>query len=466
MSKEFLRRVPIFTELNDSELDALYASGVETPVAAGEVLVEEGTPPGPIWVILDGTFEVTKRTDTQDIVLSLRKAGDLVGEMAVLEQVPRTATVRALEDSRVLRIDPDAFFAVLSQSPAAVRAVLHGVASRLRNIERLLVQNMKMASLGTLTAGLAHELNNPAAAVARSSDQLHDALDEWQRWTGQLSRQALDKEQLLQLDSLRDELDTRADTPLILDSLERSDREEELQAWLDERGIDNSPELAHLLVSSGWKPAALDSIAVNFTLEQLASIIPWLAYGGSTYSLLADVSSGAHRLSEVVKTFKNYSFLDQAPVQRVDVTRGLEDTLRILSYKLTPGITIRREYAPNLPIIEAYASELNQVWTNIIENALDAMQGKGELKLRAYASGMSVVVEIIDNGPGIPEDIWQQVFDPFFTTKAQGLGTGLGLHIVYNVVVEKHHGLIDFTSRPGETVFRVTLPLQLARPAA
>lgn len=468
MSKELLRRVPIFADVAESEIDRLYALSEEAPIRAGEVLVEEGTPPGPIWVILEGTFEVTKHADTQDIVLSVRKSGELVGEMAVVEQVPRTATVRAIEDGRVLRISQDAFFSVLAKSPQAVKALLHQVASRLRNIERLLVQNMKMASLGTFSAGLAHELNNPAAAVARSSDQLRDALGDWHTRTRQLNSLIFSPAQQKQLDALREELDRQAESPVILDSLERSDREEEIQTWLEAHDIDpdDSWEIADVLVSSGWGANRLEGIAAQFSPEQLVCVIPWLASGGSAYSLLADVSRGAKRISEIVRTVKNYSYLDQSPVQQIDVTTGIEDTLRILSYKITPGITIKREYAPDLPRIEAYASELNQVWTNIVENALDAMQGNGELKLRAYPEGKNVVVEIVDNGPGIPPDVQKQVFDPFFTTKPQGLGTGLGLHIVYNIVVDKHHGLVSLTSRPGETIFKVTLPIQLARSSA
>lgn len=466
MNIELLRQVQVFAGLAESDLEQLYASGQEISLKPGEVLVEEGSPPGPIWVILDGSFEVTKRADTQDIVLSVRKPGDLVGEMAVLGQVPRTATVRALESSRVLRISPEVFLTVLAANPSVVHAVIRQVSARLRNIERLLVQNAKMASLGTLSAGLAHELNNPAAAVARSSDQLRDTLSNWQFWTGRLNRLSLSTEQLDHLEGLREELNTRAESPLVLDSLERSDREEEFQSWLQDHNIDEAWELAHLLTSSGWSPSTLEDIAGVFSEKQIPPVISWLAYGNSTYSLLADVRTGAHRISEVVRAVKDYSYLDESPVQQIDITRGLEDTLQILSYKIPPGIVITREYETGLPRIEAYARELNQVWTNLIENAVDAMGGNGALKLRAYASGKNVVVEVIDNGPGISPDIEKQVFDPFFTTKPQGLGTGLGLHIVYNIVVEKHRGLVDFTSRPGETIFRVTLPVALARKEA
>ncbi len=466
MSKEFLRKLPLFAELTEDDLDQLCQVAMPTAIKAGEVLMEEGSAPDSLYVIQDGEFEVTKHAGKQEVVLSVRKTGEVVGEMAVIEQAPRMATLRALKDSQVLKISEEAFFRVLSCSPTAAKAMLHTFAQRLRSTQGLLEQNEKMAALGTLSAGLAHELNNPAAAVTRSADQLRDRLAEWQNWASQLDALTFEKVQTDELNRLRDEIRKRTGAPAVLDPIDRSDKEDDLQTWIEDHDIDEGWELAPMLVPFGWDSAELNGIAEHFTSEQLESIVPWLAYGCATYALLDEVSKGAQRMSEIVKAVKSYSYLDQAAVQQVDVHKGLEDTLVILKHKLKSGsITIKREYTPNLPSIEAYASELNQVWTNIIDNAIDAMQGHGEITLRTYASDDSdkVVVEIGDTGPGMPSEVRARIFEPFFTTKPQGVGTGLGLHIAYNIIVDKHRGLIQVTSELGNTIFKVTLPIQLAR---
>jgi len=233
--------------------------------------------------------------------------------------------------------------------------------------------------------------------------------------------------------------------------------------WLDDHGVEQAWELAPVLVSLGWEVEQLEELTADFPDDKLRVVMPWLANGSSSYRLLDEVQSSAERISDIVKAVKTYTFLDQAPIQQIDIHEGLENTLIILRHKLKTGVNVKREYDPNLPHIEAYGSELNQVWTNIIDNAIDAMNGQGEITLRTYARNENVIVELSDNGPGIPPDVQQRIFEPFFTTKGPGTGTGLGLHIVYNIVVDKHHGQITVTSKPGETCFQVTLPIKLAR---
>jgi signal transduction histidine kinase len=254
----------------------------------------------------------------------------------------------------------------------------------------------------------------------------------------------------------------QASRPGDLDAISRSDREYELESWLQERGVDQAWELAPDLVSLAYGPAELDRLASNFAPEQLAAVLNWLINRFAMYSVLDEIDEGAGRMVEIVKALKAYTYLDQAPVQNVNVHEGLDNTLVMLRSKLKQGVTVQRDYTANLPLIEAYGSELNQVWTNIIDNAIGAMNGQGKIILRTRQAGQWVVVEIEDNGPGIPAAIQGQIFDPFFTTKPPGEGTGLGLNISYNIIVQQHKGEISVVSQPGRTCFQVKLPLTIA----
>ena len=463
VTREFLRRLPIFGQLADEHLSKVCEIAEPAAIKAGDLLVEEGSPGDALYIIVDGEFEVTKRAGKGEVVMATRHSGDMIGEMSLLEQAPRVASVRALRNSRVLAISRDAFYNLLSGNPSAVLSILRTFIERLRSTETLLVQNDKLASLGTLAAGLAHELNNPAAAVRRSADQLREVLGQWQRVSIDLDRLIFNDAQAAKLAELRDEMEVRASSTLVLDPLARSDREGELQDYLEARGVEDAWESAPVLVSFGWDSAELEASLAPFTEEQIPVIIPWLSSGSSAYGLLNEVRSSAERISEIVKSVKTYSFLDQAPVQQVDIHEGLENTLVMLRHNLKAGVTVHREYDPGLPQIEGYGSELNQVWTNIIDNAISAMGGQGDLTIKTHTQGTNAIIEITDSGPGIPPDVQGRIFEPFFTTKGPGVGTGLGLHIVYNIVVDKHHGHIKVMSRPGNTCFQVTLPTRLAR---
>jgi signal transduction histidine kinase len=455
-----LRLVPLFADLSDEDLEQLYRMARTVSFKPGELVFEEDSPGDALYVILDGELEVTKRRDGQDVVLAVRRAGEFIGEMSVLERAPRSASVRALQESRLLVISQSAFQTLLSCSPSAHLRVLHTMTSRLRSTESMLVQNEKMAALGTLAAGLAHELNNPAAAIQRSAAQLRDALSDWQRLATELGALS---DQAEAIDALRETTSKRAPAPVAFDPLSLSDREAELEEWLEDRGVEPAWEFAPALVSSGWDKDGLARATERFSADQQTLVLRWLASGSSVYGLLGEVGTSAVAISEIVKAVKTYSYLDQAPIQELDVRESLETTLIILRPKIKAGISIKREYADDVPRIEAYGSELNQAWTNIIDNALDAVQGQGELVLRTYTRDGDAVVEVVDNGPGIPPEVQRRIFEPFFTTKGPGVGTGLGLHIAYNIVVHKHHGEIKVSSTPGETRFRVVLPVRLAR---
>jgi signal transduction histidine kinase len=461
---EELRRVPLFTDLSEENLAQLYRMAEIASHDAGELVLREGAPGDSLYVVLEGELEVTKRQGGQDVVLTVYEAGQFFGEMSLLEQAPRSASVRALRESRLLVISQAAFETLLSRSPSTSLRILNTVTFRLRSTESMLIQSEKMAALGTLAAGLAHELNNPAAAIQRSAAQLRNTLAERERLAAELSALDNEPQQRETLSALQEQLVQRTAAPTPSDPLSLSDRESELQEWLEDHGIEEQAwELAPVLVSSGWDRAGLERLSEQFSTAQLGVVLRWLAAGSSVYGLLDEVGASAESISEIVKAVKTYSYLDQAPIQNVDLKESLENTLVILRPKIKGGISVTRDYADDVPLVEAYGSELNQVWTNIIDNAIDAMHGQGELLLRTYKENGTVAVEIVDNGPGIPPDLRRRIFEPFFTTKEPGVGTGLGLHIAYNIVVHKHHGRIEVTSRTGETCFRVVLPVRLAR---
>lgn len=460
MSKEFLRRLQLFAELPEADLDWLSAQTEALPVQAGEVLIQEGAAGDAAYIVVDGEFEVVKRSDVQNIVVAVREPGEVIGEMALLDQAPRSATVRAVRDSHVLRIRGETFEKLLLGSTSACLSMLRTVSKRLRQNEGLLRQSEKMAALGTLAAGVAHELNNPAAAVRRSASQLRSALTEWSRLTYELPRSALPDAQIEKINGLKNQIEAPHTPAVNLDPMAQSDRESEMQGWLDGRGMQDAWEIAPALVSAGWTVDSLAGLESVFDPSLMPAMLRWLAAGNLVYSLLSEVDMGTERISEIVKSVKAYSYLDQGAVQEVDVHQGLENTLVILRHKMKDGINIIREYATDLPQIEAHGSELNQVWTNILDNAIDAMQGQGEITLRTCRKGENVVVELQDNGPGIPAEIQKRIFEPFFTTKQKG--TGLGLAIVRKNVRQLEGELaIESPVEEGRgTRVRVTLPAE------
>jgi len=455
MNHEQLMLSPLLAGLSRQERDWLVEQSETLELPQGELLIQEGDEGDSAFVILDGELEVTKRSGLRDVVLSTRRSGDVIGEMALLTKAPRMATVRATQDSRLLRIPADAFNNMLLSHPSAALSILQTVTARLKNSEALLRQGEKMAALGRLAAGLAHELNNPAAAVQRSTAQLGEALGEW--WDLTFALMSMEG---VSLQDLHARITTSKMQP-VTDALERLDREQVIQDWLEGRRMPDPWLLSSSLAGSGWTPEGLDELAGSFETAELSQVVRWLAAGGLVYGLLDEVRQGAGRISQIVKAVKSYTYLDQAPIQEVDVHEGLENTLVILRHKLKSGVEVTRAYGQGLPRIEAYASELNQVWTNLIDNAVDAMQGHGELILRTYAREGRVWVEIQDSGPGIPKELQQRIFEPFFTTKPPGSGSGLGLHIAYDIVVNKHHGEIHIQSQPGATCFQVGLPVRL-----
>lgn len=453
-----LRKSPLFQGLSDEELKQLVDNAEPLALRAGEVLIQQGNLGDSAYVVLSGEFEIQKQTGQSLIKIDVRNPGDVVGEMALLARTPRSATVISKTDSEVLRIPQEAFEKLLSSSSTAALAVLHWVMARLTQNESLLHQQEKMAALGTMSAGLAHELNNPAAAAQRSASELNATLQKWQTLTHQIESTAYKENQREWLNHFMEDVSRRFAAPLKLEALEKIDLVDQLQAWLEANGVESAWEHAPAMVNFGWNVESLETLKDSkfFDLS-----IQWLGVACLMMGLLSEVQQTTERLSQIVRAMKSYTYLDQAPLLEVDVHEGLENTLVILQHKLKQGVTVKREYSPNLPRIEAYASELNQVWTNIIDNAIDAMNGKGQISLRTYTEDNKVVVEITDNGPGMPENIRLRVFEPFFTTKAPGKGTGLGLHISHDIIANRHHGQLIVKSKPGETTFKAILPMKI-----
>lgn len=458
-----MRQVPMFAELGDAEAEELWRASKHVTVEPGELVIREGAPGDSLYIILTGELEVTKRDGDREITLATRQACDVLGEMSLLEQTPRTASVRATERSELLVVDRDAFRHLLAMHPDAAATLLRTVAGRLRSTEASLVQSDKLAALGTLAAGLAHELNNPAAAIQRSTGYLSEAFENWRRRTVELSMLEMSAEERQGLVALEKSIaDCRASRR---PDAEARKAEARLTDRLEELGVGQPWEVAPPLAAFGWTAERLEPVLQTFSRDHVDPVLQWLGAGLTAQQLMEEIERASKAISDIVRSVKSYAYLDQAPVQDVDLPMSLDDTLMILNHKLKQGVAVTRMYEPALPRIEAYAGELNQVWTNIIDNAIQAMAGAGKLEVGAKRLGDEVEVLIADSGPGIPEAVGQRIFEPFFTTKAQGVGTGLGLHIAHNIVVNRHRGRIGFTSRPGRTEFRIVLPLRLTRPA-
>jgi len=464
---DFLRKVPLFAELPDADLQRLCSMIKEVNLASGETLFAEGDPGEEAYVIAEGEIEIVKISSGRDVLLAVRTSGDVIGETALLEMAPRSATARARGACKLLAIHKTLLDELVQSSASAARIMFFTVLARWRATGVMLRQSEKMAQLGTLTAGVAHELNNPAAAVQRGASQLADALSDLLAAERALVEPLATASFALTIDALRTAVRASADRLSDLDALTRGDREEQVEAWLDGRQVADAVELAPTLVTLDYDVEKLDRLAADVGAANLPAVARWLAATHLVWNRLAEVAQGAGRISEIVKALKGYAYLDQAPVQEVDVHEGIDSTLVILRHKLKAGIHVVRDYAPDLPRISAWGSELNQVWTNILDNTADALadrvkDGSAEITIRTRCEPDFVVVEISDNGPGIPPGIQDRIFDAFFTTKPPGKGTGLGLDISYRIVVHRHRGDLRVSSRPGDTTFTIRLPLNAA----
>lgn len=443
---EVLRGLPYFSDLPQTLLDEVCRKSERISVEAGTRIIEEDSLSEDMFVIVDGDLVVTKQGADREVTLASLGPGEVVGEIALLDNAPRTASVTSATPATLIRIPANAFEELIQDS-RVVRRMFRTVTSRLRGIEDTLRHEERMAALGRMAAQLMHELNNPAAAVGRSMARAEEVYVD-------LGAATID---LAGIDNVMNGPIPVPEKPDTLDPLTRSTREDEVAGWLEKLEVADAWELAAALVADGWDRDLLEATASGLDRDTASKFSRWLGLRVLASQLIGEVRIAAGRISELVRVVKNYSYLDQGPVQRIDPTDGIRDTLILLKHKLR-GIETVVDIEPDLPQIEASGRDLNQVWTNLIDNAADAMDGSGKLTIEASRDGDAVVVRISDTGPGIDPEVMNRIFDPFFTTKAPGQGTGLGLHTVHTIV-NRTGGEIKAESGPEGTSFIIRFPV-------
>jgi signal transduction histidine kinase len=451
---------PLFAGLTGDQLGCVEPGEIiEAP--AGTVLAAEGEKTGFFYVLLAGEIRITHTYDRQSILMAVVTPGSYLGETMLLLDIPWLSMARVSKPARLFRLDEENFWQMMVSCRSVSREIFRSAANRMRNLLGYSQQREKLVSLGTMAAGLAHELNNPAAAARRAAAHLQQTTDKIQLYLCQLAK-TMEPEHWQQL--LAAALEAAARKPPALDHLARSDCAEAVARWLEGHGVASAWDLAPTFVNVGldadWFAGLLNKLPPASHVVALG----WLEARLNLNSLVGQVEQSTGRIAELVKAVKSYSYMDQSPMQTVDIHEGIESTLVMLGHKLK-NVTLTRAFDRSLPRIQAYGSELNQVWTNLIDNAIDAVNGTGKICVGTIQEDDQLVVEIVDNGPGIPPEVQAHMFEPFFTTKGVGTGTGLGLIISNRIVGDRHGGEIEFESKPGETRFKVRLPINRQEPA-
>src|SRR5712691_4500758 len=452
---ELLRRVPVFEGLPDDQIAWFLSQSQELRLKAGDVYARQGDPADAMFVILEGLLQGRGEVAGDTITFDL-EPGDVTGVLPFSRMKQFTVSGRAETDSHALRFPASQFPDLVQKMPELTKRLVGLMSDRIREVTRMEQQRDRLASLGKLSAGLAHELNNPASAAKRAASQLREMIKKIKSASVELGKRDLTSAQKAEIENL-EVLFTQKDVAPP-DALTISDLEDQIDSLLRSHGQNDLWQLAADLARRNIKPEVLESLFANLDADTARAALVRIAASVEVASLLHEIESSTSRISDLVLAIKEYTHMDQAPVQNVDIVKSLETTLTILNHKLKQGVAVQRDYQPVPLLVNSFGSELNQVWTNIIDNAIDAMGGKGDLRVRTYRQDECVVVEIGDNGPGIPPEVEPRIFEPFFTTKGVGEGTGLGLDTVQRIV-RKHRGNIQVSSKPGDTRFQVWLPL-------
>jgi signal transduction histidine kinase len=448
-----LRSVTAFSDLPEDQIEWFLSHLHEVSVHAGETFVRQGEPADWMFIFLEGLFQWRGEFGGDTVLLSAQ-AGEVSGVFPFSRMKRFTVSGRAVTDGRLVKFPSALFPELIQRMPELTTRLVAMMSDRIREGTRIEQQRDRLVSLGRLSAGLAHELNNPASAAKRASDQMRDKLARLRSANSELWRCPLDDSDKAEIEEVEASLLLGVNTS---EGLALSDLEETLDSILQSNGHADSWELSAALAKFDMSPDTLASLLNRLDPRTARAALVRIAASAELSTLLRTIENSTTRMSNLVRTVKEYTYMDQGPVQNVDVARSLETTLGTLAHSLQPGIKVQRVYEPVPLLVNTVGTELNQVWTNIMENAVDAMPDGGELRLRTFREDHYVVVEIGDSGPGIPPEIRPYIFDPFFTTKDVGEGTGLGLNTV-QTIVRKLGGNIQVTSKPGDTRFQVWLP--------
>lgn len=459
-----LRATFLFEKLSTEQLQALMGRGKELTLPANETLFVEGQPADDLWVLLEGEIELTRNVGGQRIVVeTMKRPGTYAGGVRAFATSETgggyRATGRTLRPTRVFQLSSENLSQLLDAWLPMAKHLLDGYIRTFEFIEVAVRERGRLIALGTLAAGLAHELNNPAAAVRSDVTDLRALLVRLQSLVASFATNDLTPAHVQIVLALQAEASVRNSAVPGRGAMETGRLEEEIGTWLNAHNVAHQWDLAPAFVAAGLDLSWLEHAAHLLPANALSDALNWIAATLTATALLDQVDEATARISQLISVIKDYSYVDRAAERDVDIHDSIEKTLVILGHKLRSGVEIIRDYDKNLPHVRADGSELNQVWTNLIDNAIDAMDGHGQVRIRTRHDNQAVQVEIIDSGPGIPPDIASRIFDPFFTTKDVGRGTGLGLDIVRRIIVGRCHGEITFESAPGETAFLVRLPL-------
>ena len=452
---EELLRVPIFNDLPEDQVSWFISQSRELNLESGDVYVRQSDAADAMFVILEGQLEARGVFNGETFVISLNP-GDVTGVLPFSRMKKATVTGHAVTKSHALSFPASKFQDLIQKMPELTKRLVGVMSDRIRETTRIEQQRDRLAALGKLSAGLAHELNNPASAAQRATSQLRTTLKHIKDASHDLGRRDLTPAQKAEIEKLEAFFTQQNEPPP--DAITISNLEDEIDSLLREHGLSDLWQLASDLAHRNVQPAVLESLFTTLDAGTAKAALVRIAASVEIANLLNELESSTTRISDLVRAIKEYTFMDQSPIQNVDVVKGLENTLTILNHKLKRGVTVQRDYQRVPLLVNSFGSELNQVWTNLIDNAIDAMEGKGELKVSTYRDGNGVCVEIRDNGPGIPVETRAHIFEPFFTTKGVGQGTGLGLDTAQRIV-KRHRGNIQVTSKPGDTRFQVWLPL-------